>query len=46
MQCSVGGPVINLQGELIGMVHHHDNYTPFLPINIISKLFDYYKVQR
>ncbi|KAK9665847.1 hypothetical protein RND81_14G140500 [Saponaria officinalis] len=35
----IGGPLINLYGEVIGINFYHASYTPFLPMNIIIKCF-------
>jgi len=39
----IGGPLINDNGEVIGMNFYHDKYTPFLPVNIASKCLDHLK---
>ncbi|GER50158.1 serine protease htrA-like protein [Striga asiatica] len=41
-QCGIGGPMINRKAEVIGVNFFHFDFTPFLPINIVSKWWSHY----
>ncbi|KAK1362905.1 Protease Do-like 14-like protein [Heracleum sosnowskyi] len=41
-----GGPLINHLGEVIGIVYHELGSTPFMPISIASKWWEYFKMHR
>lgn len=40
---AIGGPAINKQGKVIGMLFHDLDYTPFMPCNIILKWWEHFK---
>ncbi|KAH6826995.1 hypothetical protein C2S53_016138 [Perilla frutescens var. hirtella] len=40
---ALGGPVINGNGEVVGVNFFAINFTPFLPINIVSKWWEHLK---
>ncbi|CAA0839903.1 Trypsin family protein with PDZ domain [Striga hermonthica] len=42
-QCGIGGPMINRKAEVIGVNFFHFDFTPFLPINIVSKWWSHYR---
>ncbi|KAJ6956847.1 protease Do-like 14 isoform X2 [Populus alba x Populus x berolinensis] len=42
----IGGPLINCDGEVIGIVFHDDGYAAFLPINIASRCLQLLKRDR
>ncbi|XP_057771948.1 putative protease Do-like 14 [Salvia miltiorrhiza] len=42
----IGGPMINQEGEVVGVNFFHVNFTPFLPINIITKWLEHFKKSR
>ncbi|XP_050203707.1 putative protease Do-like 14 isoform X2 [Mercurialis annua] len=42
-KCGIGGPVININGDVIGICFYHQLYTPFLPIKIASIWWDHFK---
>ncbi|XP_050205975.1 putative protease Do-like 14 isoform X2 [Mercurialis annua] len=42
-KCGIGGPVINMNGEVIGICFYHRLYTPFLPVKIASIWWDHIK---
>ncbi|KAK9664940.1 hypothetical protein RND81_14G078800 [Saponaria officinalis] len=42
-RCGDGAPISNISGEVIG-VGFHDSNTVFLPINIVIKWWDHYKI--
>ncbi|KAK1362900.1 Protease Do-like 14-like protein [Heracleum sosnowskyi] len=42
--CGDGGPMINYNGEVIGVIFHYSGLTPFMPINIAIKWWKYYKL--
>ncbi|KAJ4805705.1 PDZ domain protein [Rhynchospora pubera] len=39
----IGGPVVNLQGDVLGLAHYNEYFIPFLPMNVIWRLLDCYK---
>lgn len=39
----IGGPLINLYGEVIGFNFYQEFFTPFLAVNIVSKCLDHFK---
>lgn len=43
--CGDGGPMINCNGEVIGVTFHYPG-TPFMPVNISLKWWKYYKQHR
>ncbi|KAF5193662.1 Trypsin family protein with pdz domain-containing protein, partial [Thalictrum thalictroides] len=43
IECGIGGPIINYNGEVIGVSFYDNLCTPFLPINIVLKSLDYFK---
>ncbi|KAF7084066.1 hypothetical protein CFC21_087757 [Triticum aestivum] len=43
---SIGGPAINKNGRVIGMLFHDLDCTPFMPSNIILKWWDHFKKTR
>eukprot|EP00258_Populus_trichocarpa_P015378 XP_006371841.2 putative protease Do-like 14 isoform X1 [Populus trichocarpa] len=45
-QVYIGGPLINCDGEVIGIVFHYDGYAAFLPINIASRCLQLLKRDR
>ncbi|CAM0902631.1 unnamed protein product [Alopecurus aequalis] len=40
---AIGGPVINTNGRVIGMLFHDLDCTPFLPSNVILKWWDHFR---
>lgn len=38
--CGIGGPLINLYGEVIGITFYDELCTPFLPTSIVSKCLE------
>ena len=42
-KCGEGGALINLSGEVIGIIFYEIGITPFLPINIAHKCWEHYK---
>ncbi|KAJ3688996.1 hypothetical protein LUZ61_018160 [Rhynchospora tenuis] len=42
-KCGIGGPVVNLRGEVLGLAHCNEYFIPFLPSNVICRLLDYYE---
>ncbi|KAM3252943.1 putative protease Do-like 14 [Capsicum annuum] len=45
-ECGIGGPLINHNGEVIGICLRDGVYTAFLPINIASMWWQHYKKYR
>ncbi|TVU22459.1 hypothetical protein EJB05_32156 [Eragrostis curvula] len=45
-KAEVGGPLMNFDGDLIGMNYYHTNETPFIPSVIILKFLQQYAVFR
>ncbi|KAK1362810.1 Protease Do-like 14-like protein [Heracleum sosnowskyi] len=41
--CGDGGPMINYNGEVIGVYFHCRGFTSFMPVNISLKWWNYYK---
>ncbi|CAH9131847.1 unnamed protein product [Cuscuta epithymum] len=42
-KCGIGGPLINRHAEVIGVRVFASYFTPFLPINIVSKWLKHYR---
>ncbi|XVF57617.1 hypothetical protein PTKIN_Ptkin06aG0219600 [Pterospermum kingtungense] len=42
-RCGIGGPLVNCTGEVIGVNFFALEFTPFLPINIVSKWWKHFK---
>ncbi|XP_050237530.1 putative protease Do-like 14 [Mercurialis annua] len=42
-RCGIGGPLINYNGEVVGICFYNCSCTPFLPINVVSKWWNQYK---
>lgn len=42
----IGGPLINFYGDIIGFNFYHELFTPFLPVNIVSKCLEHFKIHR
>uniref|UniRef100_A0A0E0NY48 Uncharacterized protein n=1 Tax=Oryza rufipogon TaxID=4529 RepID=A0A0E0NY48_ORYRU len=40
---AIGGPAINKNGSVIGILFHSLSFTPFLPSNVILKWWEYFK---
>ncbi|KAM7475479.1 hypothetical protein LguiB_022722 [Lonicera macranthoides] len=45
-KCGIGGPLINCNGEVIGVNFYDECSTPFLPINIASKCLKHFENYR
>ncbi|XP_074314896.1 putative protease Do-like 14 [Silene latifolia] len=46
-RCGDGAPLVNLSGKVIGLVYYEIGpIIPFLPINIVHKLWDHYKIYK
>ncbi|XP_062026354.1 putative protease Do-like 14 [Rosa rugosa] len=42
-KCGVGGPLINMYGQVIGINFYDLFYTPFLPIDIVRKCLKHFE---
>ncbi|KAH7856703.1 hypothetical protein Vadar_004470 [Vaccinium darrowii] len=42
-KCGIGGPLINRNGDVIGVNFYDELCTPFLPINIVLKWLEHFK---
>ncbi|XP_050215683.1 putative protease Do-like 14 [Mercurialis annua] len=42
-KCGIGGPMINLYGEVVGINFYAQNCTPFLPTNVVCKWWEHFK---
>ncbi|XP_050220570.1 putative protease Do-like 14 [Mercurialis annua] len=42
-KCGIGGPMINLYGEVVGINFYAQNCTPFLPTNVVCKWWEHLK---
>ncbi|GER50161.1 serine protease htrA-like protein [Striga asiatica] len=45
-KCGIGGAMVNLYGEVVGINFYAKEFTPFLPMNVVCKWWDHVKSGR